>query len=98
MEDNYLGAGKTWVLGDFTGDDATNFTDLQLLADTWLDVLNQPSPTFEDLDARGYAGVFRNDVIDAFDIVPEPGSVSLLTAAAGAALLRRRRRTHSQPK
>ena len=96
--DNYLGTGKTWVLGDFTGDDATNFTDLQLLADTWLGVLNQPRPTFDDLDARGYAGVFRNDVIDAFDIVPEPGSVSLLVGAAGAALLRRRRRTGLQPK
>ena len=102
LRDNYLGTGKTWLEGDFaslvansavylpTASDANvvNYVDLETLAGTWLNVLGQPAPTEQDLDANGYTGQFRNDVIAAFNI-PEPMSLGLLPLA-GLLLGRRR--------
>ena len=92
LGDNYLGGSdNVWTTGDLTGDNLTDFADLTLLADTWLDVLHQPRPTLADFDARGYTGQFRDGAIAAFN-VPEPGSAALVLFAAAGLLTRRRRR------
>lgn len=97
---------KTWATGDFasmsptattylaTAADANlvNLVDLQVLADTWLNVLGQPNLTFADLDTYGYGGQFRTDVIATFNVVPEPGTAAMLVIAAGLAMGRRRAR------
>lgn len=98
-------ADKTWAEGDFasldpaadvyspTAADANlvNLVDLEVIANTWLNVLGQPNLTFADLDANGYTGAFREDVITAFDVVPEPGGAAALLVAAALGLTRRRR-------
>jgi hypothetical protein len=100
--------GKSWTTGDFASldplattyaadaADATvvNLVDLQVFATSWLQQLGQPLPTTLDLDARGYGGQFRQDVLTAFALVPEPTPL-VAALAAGAAivpLLRHRRR------
>jgi hypothetical protein len=80
---------KVWTSGDFTGDNRATFADLTLLADTWLDVLNQPRPTEQQLSV--YAEPFRTDAMTAFG-VPEPSSAAVLSGIAGVGLLGRRRR------
>ena len=66
-----------------------NFLDLQLLAHAWLVDLGQPNLTFADV--AGYEGVFRDDVIAAFNIVPEPTSAGLLLLSGLLAFKRGRR-------
>jgi len=100
--------GKSWATGDFASldplattyaanaADATvvNLVDLQVFANSWLGLLGQPAPTTIDLDTRGYGGQFRQDVLTAFALVPEPTPL-VAALAAGAAivpLLRHRRR------
>lgn len=104
LRDNYLGTGKTWLEGDFasllagsnvylpTAADVNvvDYVDLQTLANTWLNVLGQPAPTETELDANGYAGQFRSDVIAAFNI-PEPVTIGLLPLV-GLMMGRRRSR------
>jgi hypothetical protein len=99
------GTGKTWASGDFASLDplattysgsaadanVVNVVDLQVIANTWLNVLHQPSPTTAEFDTRGYTGQFRLDVIAAFAVVPEPGTVALVLPAAAFALALRRR-------
>ncbi|MEX0688471.1 MAG: dockerin type I domain-containing protein, partial [Pirellulales bacterium] len=70
-----------------------NLVDLEVLANTWLRVRGQPGPTIEDLDARGYTGQFRLDVMTVFAMVPEPSTTMAAAAVVAAALglLRRRR-------
>ena len=70
-----------------------NLVDLEVLATTWLRELGQPAPTLMDLDARGYTGQFRLDVMTAFSSVPEPSTTVAagLGAAAAVGLLWRRR-------
>ena len=69
-------ADKTWATGDFASVDPNyaasavdanlvNLVDLELFADTWLNVLAQPI-TEVALTSRGYAGQFLNDVLDVF--------------------------------
>ena len=69
-------ATKTWATGDFASVDplyaanavdanVVNLVDLQLFADTWLNVLEQPI-TEGELTSRGYAGQFLTDVLDVF--------------------------------
>lgn len=96
----------SWAKGDFASLDplaltysgsaadanVVNLTDLRVIADTWLRVLGQPTPTVQDLDTRGYTGQFRLDVMTAFAIVPEPSTLiaGIAGAAVGIILLRRR--------
>ena len=88
---NYLqDVDKVWTTGDFTGDNRATFGDLELLADTWLDVLHQPRPTEEQLSV--YAEPFRTDAHNAFGVVPEPSTLLLAAAGLGGMCLRRRRR------
>jgi hypothetical protein len=70
-----------------------NLVDLEVLATTWLRGLGQPAPTIEDLDARGYTGQFRLDVMTVFTMVPEPTTTvaAILGAAAAIGMLRRGR-------
>lgn len=100
--------GKTWATGDFASMDplATTYAanaadanivdlvDLQVLANTWLNVRRQPTLTFADLDANGYTGTFRQDVITVF-AVPEPSTIAIgiaaLSVGAGMRLARRKR-------
>lgn len=69
-------ANKTWATGDFASVDPlyaanavdaniVNLVDLELFADTWLNVLEQPIAE-TDLTSRGYAGQFLTDVLDVF--------------------------------
>ncbi|BBO31159.1 hypothetical protein [Lacipirellula parvula] len=69
-------ANKTWATGDFASVDPlyattavdaniVNLVDLQLFADTWLNVLDQPI-TKTQLTSRGYVGQFLDDVLDVF--------------------------------
>lgn len=69
-------ANKTWAAGDFASVDPlyaanavdaniVNLVDLELFADTWLNVLEQPI-TEGELTSRGYAGQFLTDVLDVF--------------------------------
>ena len=69
-------ADKTWVTGDFASVDPlyaanavdaniVNLIDLELFADTWLNVLEQPIAE-TDLTSRGYTGQFLTDVLDVF--------------------------------
>jgi hypothetical protein len=104
LRDNYLGTGKTWLEGDFasllagsnvylpTAADVNvvDYVDLQTLSNTWLNVLGQPAPTETELDANGYTGQFRSDVIAAFNI-PEPVTIGLLPLV-GLMMGRRRSR------
>ncbi|MCE9629695.1 MAG: hypothetical protein K8S94_03110 [Planctomycetia bacterium] len=97
--------GKTWATGDFASMDPlattyaanasdanmVNLVDLQVFATTWLSVLRRPTLTFADLDANGYTGLFRQDVITVFS-VPEPSAVALSVAGLTAALAWRHRR------
>jgi hypothetical protein len=70
-----------------------NLVDLEVLANTWLRSLGQPAPTLQDVDARGYTGQFRLDVMTVFSVVPEPATTvaAVLGAAAAIGMLRRRR-------
>jgi hypothetical protein len=95
-------ADKTWADGDIASLDPlatvyaadaadaniVNSVDVNLFAQTWLNVLGLPQLTIEDVDGRGYTGQFRSDVISA--LVPEPATLSILASAAFA-LTRRRR-------
>lgn len=69
-------ADKTWATGDFASVDPlyaanavdaniVNLIDLELFADTWLNVLEQPIAE-TDLTSRGYTGQFLADVLDVF--------------------------------
>lgn len=69
-------ADKTWATGDFASVDPlyaanavdaniVNLVDLELFADTWLNVLEQPI-TETELTTRGYTGQFLTDVLDVF--------------------------------
>ncbi|WP_428308084.1 hypothetical protein [Lacipirellula sp.] len=69
-------ANKTWTSGDFASVDPlyaanavdaniVNLVDLQLFADTWLNVLDQPI-TKTQLTSRGYVGQFLDDVLNVF--------------------------------
>ena len=69
-------ANKTWTAGDFASIDPNyaanvadanivNLVDLELFADTWLNVLEQPI-TESELTTRGYTGQFLDDVLDVF--------------------------------
>jgi len=69
-------ANKTWTAGDFASVDPNyaanaadanivNLVDLELFADTWLNVLEQPI-TESELTTRGYTGQFLDDVLDVF--------------------------------
>lgn len=97
-------ADKTWAQGDIaslnalattysaTAADANivNNVDVQAFANAYLTTLGNPLLTVGQVDALGYTGQFRTDVIAA--LVPEP--TALAVAATGfAAVLRRRRRT-----
>ena len=101
-------AGKSWATGDFASLDplattyatnaidanVVNLVDLQVFAGSWLQLLGQSSPTTLELDARGYGGQFRQDVLTAFALVPEPTPLiaALVAGAAMVPLLRNRRR------
>ena len=104
-------ADKTWGDGDFDSLDPlattylasaadaniVNLVDLQVLADTWLNLLGLPNLTFDDLDEQGYSGQFREDLIFAFDIqaeaVPEPSTLALMgLAGVGLVVMAQRRR------
>jgi hypothetical protein len=100
-------AGKSWATGDFASLDplattyaanaidanVVNLVDLQVFAGSWLQLLGQSSPTTLELDARGYGGQFRQDVLTAFALVPEPTPLiaALVAGAAMVPLLRNRR-------
>jgi hypothetical protein len=88
---NYLASGRTWTQGELTGDAGglVDFADLSVLAGSWLG-LGQTAPQLADLDAHGYTGQFRSDVIAAFQI-PEPSSLAAIAVMA-IALGRRRSR------
>jgi hypothetical protein len=69
-------ADKTWTAGDFasvdplyasTAGDANivDLVDLELFANTWLNVLEQPI-TETALTSRGYSGQFLDDVLEVF--------------------------------
>ncbi len=101
-------AGKSWATGDFASLDplattyaanaidanVVNLVDLQVFAGSWLQLLGQSPPTTLELDARGYGGQFRQDVLTAFALVPEPTPLiaALVAGAAMVPLLRNRRR------
>ncbi len=101
--DNYYPTfGKTdstWAEGDFASLDPTadiyaanasdanrvDLVDLYVLAANW-----GLSPlTLQDIDDAGYTGVFRQDVITAFN-VPEPAGLALVAALASVVGRRRR--------
>jgi len=100
-------AAATWSHGDFCSLDPratayatsasdvnlVNLVDLEVLADTWVRERGQPAPALEELDARGYTGQFRLDVMTAFTAVPEPSTtVAVILGAAAATSWRLRRR------
>jgi hypothetical protein len=100
-------AAASWSHGDFSSLDpqaatyatsapdanVVNLVDLEVLANTWVRELGQPAPALADLDARGYAGQFRHDVMTAFTAVPEPSTtVAVILGAAVATSWRLRRR------
>lgn len=96
-------ADKTWAQGDIaslealattysaTATDANlvNNVDVQTFANAYLTTLGNPFLTLQQVDALGYTGQFRTDVIAA--LVPEPTSLAVLAAGCGMLLGRRRR-------
>ena len=68
---------ETWADGDFASIDPdyafnavdanlVDMTDLQVIADTWVNVLSQTPVTETDADTQGYVGQFRDDLLAAF--------------------------------
>lgn len=75
-----------------------NLVDLEVLANSWLRVRGQPPPTIENLEAQGYTGQFRLDVMTVFAMVPEPSTTLGGAVAVAPALgLVRRRRSRPRP-
>lgn len=68
---------ETWVDGDFASIDPAyaidaadanlvNLVDLEVIADTWVNLLGQLPVTEADAEMRGYVGQFRTDLLAAF--------------------------------
>lgn len=68
---------ETWIDGDFASVDPdyaidavdanlVNLVDLEVIADTWVNLLGQSPVTAADADTRGYVGQFRTDLLAAF--------------------------------
>jgi hypothetical protein len=77
-----------WDMGDFTDDGNVDFADLVALAQNY----NTTLPTPAQLDAMGAGATFREDVMAASAVVPEPRSIWLIGTAAGLATLGSRQR------
>ncbi|MDZ4659440.1 MAG: hypothetical protein SH868_17860 [Bythopirellula sp.] len=68
---------ETWINGDFASIDPNyaidavdvnlvNTVDLEVIADTWVNLLGQAPVTASDANMRGYVGQFRTDLLAAF--------------------------------
>lgn len=78
---NELDATRTWITGDFTGNDVTDFADLLILAQNYA---SSPGLVVPDASSQ-----FVHDWAMALSVVPEPATLSILV---GAMLLVVRRR------
>ncbi|MEM8945669.1 MAG: hypothetical protein AAGD11_10840 [Planctomycetota bacterium] len=112
MAANYFTLGgqaeETWIDGDFASIDPdyafdaidanlVDMTDLQAIADTWVEVLGQSPVTEVEADAQGYTGQFRTDLLAAFaavgaliadfngDLVADGADLQILEANYGTA-------------
>jgi len=78
-----------WVDGDLNGDGSVGFDDLAILA------RNYGTGVLSAGQLAQFDPAFRADAQRAFDEIPEPDALALLSLAGCALLFRRRRRSHA---